>query len=123
MSICVPTSQLLDHFSQASRFSVDAATAVHHLEVAADAFLPHRQGTEAVFVIERGTELRREWSLPMYLAQVDLKRASDILCHSQVASVLSRKNVSRQLAAVQVSAEMIIETATGALEQVLVSRP
>ena len=55
------------------------------------AFILHRQGAEAVLMIERGSELAREWSLLMYIAQVDLKKSFDIISYSHVASLLSRK--------------------------------
>ena len=37
------------------------------------AFIPHRQGTEAVYMIDRCTELAREWNIPVFIAQLDLK--------------------------------------------------
>ena len=53
------------------------------------ASIPNRQGAQAVFMIERGIELAREWSLPVYKSQVDLKKSvSDRISHNQVAMML-----------------------------------
>ena len=42
----------------------------HIRETLQTAFIPHRQGAEAVYMIERCTELAREWSIPVFIAAV-----------------------------------------------------
>ena len=39
------------------------------------AIIPHRQGPEAVYMTDRCTELAREWSIPVCIAHLDLKKA------------------------------------------------
>ena len=64
------------------------------------AFIPHRQGAEAVYMIERCTELAREWSIPVFIAQLGLKKAFDRISHDSIAEMLCRKNLCPQLVAV-----------------------
>ena len=64
------------------------------------AFIPHRQGAEAVYMIELCTELAREWSIPVYIVQLDLKNACDRISHDSIAEMLCRKNLCPQLVAV-----------------------
>ena len=64
------------------------------------AFVPHRQGAEAVYMIERCTELAREWNIPVFIAQLDLKKAFDRISHDSNAEMLCRKNLCPQLVAV-----------------------
>ena len=64
------------------------------------AFIPHRQSAEAAYTIERCTELAREWSIPVFIAQPELMKAFDRISHESMAEVLSRKNLSPQLVAV-----------------------
>ena len=57
------------------------------------AFIPHRQGAEAVCMIERC--MAREWNMPVYIAQLDLKKAFDRISHDSIAeNVLSQKPLS-----------------------------
>ena len=64
------------------------------------AFIPHRQGAEAVYMIERCTKLAREWNIPVLIAQLDLKKAFDRISHDSIAEMQSRKNLCPQLVAV-----------------------
>ena len=64
------------------------------------AFIPHRQGAEAEYMIERCTELAREWNIPVCIAQLDLKKAFDRVSHDSIAEMVCRKNLSPQLVAV-----------------------
>ena len=64
------------------------------------AFIPHRQGAEAEYMIERCTELAREWNIPVFIAQLDLKNAFDRTSHDSIAEMLCRKNLCPQLVAV-----------------------
>ena len=64
------------------------------------AFITHRQDAEAVYMIERSTELAREWSIPVFIAQLDLKKAFDRISHDSIAEMLCRKNLCPQLVAV-----------------------
>ena len=59
------------------------------------AFIPHRQGAQAVYMIGRCTELAREW-----IAQLDLNKAFDRVSHDNIAELLCRKNLCPQLVAV-----------------------
>ena len=43
---------------------------------------------------ERCTELAREWSIPVFIAQLDLKKAFDGISHGSTAEMLRRKNLS-----------------------------
>ena len=61
------------------------------------AFIPRRQGAEAVYMIE---ELAREWSIPVFTAQLDLKKAFDRVSHDSIAEMPWRKNLCPQLVAV-----------------------
>ena len=51
-------------------------------------------------MIERCTELAREWSIPVFIAQLDLKKAFDRISHGSIAEMLCRKNLCLQLVAV-----------------------
>ena len=50
-------------------------------------------------MIYRAIEMERVWSLPMDIAQVDLKNAFDAMFRSHIASLLSRKDVCWQFVA------------------------
>ena len=63
-------------------------------------FIPHRQGAEAVYMIERCTELAREWNIPVCAAQLNLKKAFDRISHDSIAEMLCRKDFCPQLVAV-----------------------
>ena len=58
------------------------------------AFIPHRQGAEAVYMIERCTELAREWNIPVFIAQLDLKKAFDRISHDSIVEMLCRTKPS-----------------------------
>ena len=51
-------------------------------------------------MIERCTELAREWNIPVFIAQLDLKKAFDRISHDSIAEMLCRKNLCPQLVAV-----------------------
>ena len=65
--------------------------------------LEDTEGAEAVFMIERCTELAREWNIPGFIAQLDLKKAFDRISHDSIAEMLCRKNLCPQLVAVHCS--------------------
>ena len=51
-------------------------------------------------MIERCTELARERSIPVFIAQLDLKNAFDRISHDSIAEMLCRKDLRPQLVAV-----------------------
>ena len=53
-----------------------------------------------VFVLERASELAKEWKTPLCLAQLDLKKAFDHVQHSFATTALQQKVVSEQLISV-----------------------
>ena len=57
-------------------------------------FIPHRQGAEAVYMIQLCSEMAREWSIPVFVAQLDLKRGFDRISHDSIQeNVMSQKPV------------------------------
>ena len=60
------------------------------------AFLKGRDASQAVFTIQRCSELAREWSIPLFCAQLDLKKAFDKAKHSSISRALQMKGVSQQ---------------------------
>ena len=96
-----PSHQLSDHISQTPGIHLVAETASHLLEDPhRQLSIPHRQDAEPVYMIERGTELAREWSIPVFIAQLDLKKAFDRIYHDSIAEMLCRKDLRPQLVAV-----------------------
>ena len=51
-------------------------------------------------MIERCTELAREWNIPVFIAQLDLKKEFDRISHDSIAEMLCSKNLCPQLVAV-----------------------
>ena len=60
-------------------------------------FLRKTDASHGVFVLERASELAKEWKTPLFLAQLDLKKAFDHVQHSFATAVLQHKGVSDQL--------------------------
>ena len=64
------------------------------------AFVPGVSAAHGVYVLKRAAELAREWSVPMVIVQLDLKKAFDRIRHSEVLRCLRKKGVGTQLLAV-----------------------
>ena len=59
-------------------------------------FIPKSHAANGVFVIRRITELAREWKVPVFVAQLDLKKAFDCVLHSAIVNALQLQQVSLQ---------------------------
>ena len=51
-------------------------------------------------MIERCIELARDWNIPVFIAQLELKKAFDRISQGSIAEMLCRKNLSPQFVAV-----------------------
>ena len=60
-------------------------------------FLRKTDASHGVFVLERASELAKEWKILLFLAQLDLKKAFDHVQHSFATAALQHKGVSDQL--------------------------
>ena len=58
------------------------------------AFLPGRDASQAVFLVQRCCELLREWCRPLFCAQLDLRKAFDKAKHSAISNALLAKGAS-----------------------------
>ena len=58
------------------------------------AFLPGRDAAQAVFLVQRCCELSKKWGRPLFVAQLDLKKAFDKAKHSAISDALLSKGVS-----------------------------
>ena len=63
-------------------------------------FVPGGQATYGVYTIKRAFELSREWGKPIYLAQLDLRKAFDRVRHSAIVDALKLQGVSLQCLAI-----------------------
>ena len=63
-------------------------------------FLRKTDASHGVFVLERASEIAKEWKTPLFLAQLDLKKAFDHIQHSFASTALQHKRVSEQLLSV-----------------------
>ena len=63
-------------------------------------FLRKTDASHGVFVLDRASEIAKEWKTPLFLAQLDLKKAFDHLQHSFASTALQHKRVSEQLLSV-----------------------
>ena len=63
-------------------------------------FIPGSHAANGVFVIRRITELAREWKVPVFVAQLDLKKAFDRVFHSAILKALQLQRVSLQSIAI-----------------------
>ena len=59
-------------------------------------FVPGSHAANGVYVIRRISELAREWKVPVFVAQLDLKKAFDRVFHSAILKALLLQNVSLQ---------------------------
>ena len=60
-------------------------------------FLRRTDASHGVFVLERASALAKEWKTPLFLAQLDPKKAFDHVQHSFATTALQQKGVSEQL--------------------------
>ena len=60
-------------------------------------FLRKTDASHGIFVLERASELAKEWKTPLFMAQLDLKKAFDHVQHSFATAALQHKEVSDQL--------------------------
>ena len=60
-------------------------------------FLRKTDASHGIFVLERASELAKEWKTPLFMAQLDLKKAFDHVQHSFATAALQHKGVSDQL--------------------------
>ena len=71
-----------------------------HFKTLQTAFVKGVDAAQGVYSLKRAAELSREWGIPLFAIQIDLKRAFDKISHAAVASALKRKGVPTQLIAV-----------------------
>ena len=60
-------------------------------------FLRKTDASHGILVLERGSELAKEWKTHLFIAQLDLKKAFDHVQHSFATAALQHKGVSDQL--------------------------
>ena len=60
-------------------------------------FLRKTDASHGIFVLERASELAKEWKTPLFMAQLDLKKAFDHVQHSFATAALQHEGVSDQL--------------------------
>ena len=63
-------------------------------------FVSGAHAANGVYVVKRAAELSKEWSMSLYVAQLDLKKAFDRILHSAVLDALRLKGASVQCLAV-----------------------
>ena len=63
-------------------------------------FVPGSHASSGVYTINRVCELSREWRKPVFLAQLDLRKAFDRVRHSAIVDALKLQGVSLQCLAV-----------------------
>ena len=63
-------------------------------------FIPGAHASNGVYTVNRICELSREWGKPVFLAQLDLRKAFDRVRHSAVIDALKLQGVSLQCLAV-----------------------
>ena len=63
-------------------------------------FVPKSHAANGVYLLKRAAELSREWKLPFYLVQLDLKKAFDKVLHTAVTKALRLQGASLQCVAV-----------------------
>ena len=56
-------------------------------------FLRKTDASHGVFVLERASEMAKEWKTPLFLAQLDLKKAFDHVQHSFATTELQQKGL------------------------------
>ena len=80
-------------------------------------FVHGAHAADGVFLIKRVAELSREWKVPLYAAQLDLKKAFDRVLHSAVVDALRLQGASLQSIAVM-CALLLQSKAAGSLGHV-----
>ena len=63
-------------------------------------FVSGAHAANGVYVVKRAAELSNEWNVPLYVAQLDLKKAFDRILHSAVLDALRLQGASVQCLAV-----------------------
>ena len=71
-----------------------------HSKTLQTAFVKGVDAAQGVYSLKRAAELSREWKVPLFVIQIDLKRAFDKISHAAVATALKKKGVPSQLIAV-----------------------
>ena len=86
--------------SQAIGIFVDADAAPLNYLSFQCGFIPGSHAANGVYCIKRAAELSKEWSKPLYIAQLDLSKAFDRVLHSAIIDALKLQGVSLQCLAV-----------------------
>ena len=63
-------------------------------------FIPGSHAANGVYAVKRAAELSKEWKVPLFAAQLDLKNAFDRVLHSAVLAALRFQGASVQCLAV-----------------------
>ena len=63
-------------------------------------FIPGSHAASGVYTVKRAAELSREWNVPLFVAQLDLRKAFDRVFHSAVLAALRLQGASLQCVAV-----------------------